>query len=58
LAGILLELPPELYLAAFGGIGFLSFRPGRTKEQQKSCQSLAQTWLSNNEYKELTYETL
>jgi hypothetical protein len=26
-------------LAAFGGIGFLSFRPGRTKEQQKSCQS-------------------
>jgi len=40
----------ELSLAAFGGIGFLSFRPrpprlsesdggqaGRTKEQQKSC---------------------
>ena len=27
----------ELYLAAFGGIGSLSFRLGRTKEQQKSC---------------------
>jgi hypothetical protein len=40
----------EPYLAAFGGIGFLSFHPrpprlsesdggqaGRTKEQQKSC---------------------
>jgi len=32
-----LSLEPSL--AAFGGIGFLSFRPGRTKEQQKSCQS-------------------
>jgi len=32
-------LTPEPSLAAFGGIGFLSFRPGRTKEQQKSCQS-------------------
>ena len=28
-----LTLEPSL--AAFGGIGFLSFRPGRTKEQQK-----------------------
>ncbi len=30
-----LTLEPSL--AAFGGIGFLSFRLGRTKEQQKSC---------------------
>jgi len=34
----------ELSLAAFGGVGFLSFRPGRIKAQQESCQSLAQTW--------------
>jgi hypothetical protein len=27
----------ELSLAAFGGIGFLSFRRGRTKEQKKLC---------------------
>ena len=27
-------LTPEPPLAAFGGIGFLSFRPGRTKGQQ------------------------
>jgi hypothetical protein len=32
-----LTLAPSL--AAFGGVGFLSFRPGRAKEQQKSCQS-------------------
>jgi len=31
---------------------------GRTKGQQKSCKSLAKTWVSNNEYKELTYEIL
>ena len=27
----------EASLAAFGGIGVFSFRPGRKKEQQKSC---------------------
>jgi len=30
-------LTPKPSPAAFGGVGFLSFRPGRTKEQQKSC---------------------
>jgi hypothetical protein len=29
----------ELSCAALGGMVFLSFRPGREKEQQKSCQS-------------------
>jgi hypothetical protein len=40
----------EASFAAFGGVGFLSFRPGRTKEQLKSPQSLAQTWYAMDSF--------